>query len=104
MRFLQPPGHRACSLYVPHQVKGLEWYDRLVEVMDGRRRGPPPPKAVAIPRMDGSGCFWEVYDRKTGARMWRIEAFDFQAALMEKQRLCAIQGVKAGWCYLRSIR
>jgi hypothetical protein len=62
------------------------------------------PKGVsAIPINDGSGVWWSVKSND-GQPMWRIEAYDFEGALAEKQRLCAIAGARSGDAFLCSER
>lgn len=55
------------------------------------RQKDEPPGLTAIPAHDGSGVWWVVSDRD-GQPLWRIEARDFQTALVEKQRLCQWRG------------
>ncbi len=72
----------------------------LNQVPDLTRIPGPAPKPVS----DGSGRFWDILDRATGARIWRIEAGSWGRALVEKRALCAQAGGKSGFAYLQEVQ
>lgn len=47
-----------------------------------------PRAKSALPIGDGSGVFWEIFDKITGNRLWIIEAFDHSVLSDELTFLC----------------
>ncbi|MGH6957852.1 MAG: hypothetical protein ACREEW_14395 [Caulobacteraceae bacterium] len=59
------------------------------------------PGPSAIPRLDGSGVWWEA--RFGQQLLWRIEARLWSDVLNEKRRLCELRGLRAKLVWLRQI-
>ena len=97
-----------CDLKVGPRAESLRYFDPVLGVwtkpapVEMPARGRPAAETV-LPRSDGSGVRWGVFDRRSGVKLWEYEAIDFNGALAEKQRLCDGVGARSGWAYLRRL-
>lgn len=76
----------------------LTWILPLPELPMEERKCRP----LTVPRWDGSGVLWEIWEKTAGV-LWVIEAADFDRAVVEKGRLCVESGFRPGWCRVRKI-
>jgi hypothetical protein len=80
----------------PHVARALgRGCESFIEDVSPLRmgQGDDPPDAVVRPMQLG-GCTWEVWSG--GQLMWTFTAYDFDAALVEKRRLCRGGGFRSG--------
>ena len=87
------------------EPSGLRRYDPLIRcwvlVQPDEPPRPKVPGPAPRPRNDGSGIWWEITD--AGQPLWRIEAANFERALVEKRRLCRESGFRPGHARLREV-